>query len=418
MVGVGALAISARAQYALQGSLTSTLWLRENARSLLDTKNSSDPNATAVTFFQYFRLAASRLPPNQKGTVAQFYLSGRWKDELETRANVSDIPSDFRVYESYLDLATPRGRSIRMGRQYLPNAGGFWELDGIRWQEHVAWTRVSFYGGWGAASWERERMRILGGQVEVHAGNQIRARGGAMTTLSDNKASYLFLGFDAATSSPLAIHPSDGLRGTVTADLALEPAYRRVVRASGFARLRSERVLVWTGIRYDTPSFPADSIFRVFTVEPTREASLGLEMRPFSRFALNGRLTRQQFDDGSANRRRAETTVYNAAEPVLRLGVEWLTWGQRSRRYVYFWVQRQVLPFLRLSAGNSLNAYRLADDRSDVFTRTAHGEIRLQWSPNWRLFTRIEWNRNPDYHTATRVLGWLQTSFSARRSEP
>lgn len=418
MIGVGALTTSARAQYALQGSLTSTLWLRENARSLLDVKDPSDPNATVTTFLQYFRFSASRLPSNRQGTFAQFYLSGRWKDEFETQTNIADTPSDFLVYEFYLDLATPRRRSVRMGRQYLPNTAGFWELDGIRWQERIAWARVLIYGGRGAASWEREKRPIFGGQVEVRAGNSGRVRGGAMTTFSDNTTSYLFFGFDAATNSPLAVHPSDGLQGTATADLAFEPTYRRVARASGVARLRSERVLIWTGIRYDTPSFPEDSLFRVFAVEPTREASLGLEMRPFSWLALNGHVTRQQFDDGSANRRRVETAFYDASEPLLRLGIEWITWGQRSRRYFYFRAQRQVLPFLTLGAGNALNAYRFADDRSSLFTRTTHGEVRIRFSSNWRLFVRVEWNRNPDYRMATRALGWLQTSFSVPGSEP
>lgn len=412
---------SAHARYALQGSLTSAIWLRENARSAVNAKGTSDPNDTSATYFQYFRLSTSRFPPTRSGISAQFYVSGRWMNALDVQSNLDAAATsdDFRLYESYVDLATPRGWQFRAGRQYLPNAVGFWELDGVRWQQRFAFLTATVYGGSGASSWQfdESKSRVVGGHLEVRAKDRLRARGGAMATfpkrLADYDAFYLFFGFDASTLNPISIHPTDKVRGTATADIAVEPQYSRVARASGVARLDSDRVSISAELRYDTPSFAADSIFRVFAVEPTRETSLGVESRPLTWLAVNGRLTRQRFDDGSASRERLEMVAYDGYEPVLRAGVEWLDWAQRSRRYLYFRAQRQVLPFLTVGVGNAMNTYRYVDDASNVFTRTLQGDMRIRFSPNWRLLARIERNRNRDYRSATRFLAWLQTSFAA-----
>ena len=272
------------ARYAVQGSLTSAIWVRENARSVVDAKDTSDPNDTSASFFQYFRLSSSRFPPNRNGTYAQFYVSGRWLNELDGQSNrdTSDGSEDFRVYESYVDLATPRGRRIRVGRQYLPNAVGFWELDGVRWQERLAFLTTTVYGGSGASSWQfdESKSRVVGGQIEARATDRLRARGGAMATfpkrLTDYDALYMFFGFDAATESPISIHPSDGVRGTASADVAIEPQYARVARASstGAARRSSLPPPPSTRRKY-TPSecppfWPRSSCSEVPTAGPSR----------------------------------------------------------------------------------------------------------------------------------------------------
>jgi hypothetical protein len=100
-------------------------------------------------------------------------------------------------------------------------------------------------------------------------------------------------------------------------------------------------------------------------------------------------------------------------EQVVLSGVEWLTWDETQRRYFYFRLQKQIWPFLMLSAGNTLNTYRFTNAEGDLFSRSLQAEAQVRFHPSWNLSARIERNRNRDYREVTRAFASLRASFAA-----
>ena len=102
----------------VNGNLTSAFWLREDK---LENPKDAQRN---LFIYEYLNLNAQNIGSPKIAAN----LSGRagW-DKLNFNENDS-----FRLYQGYLDWKLSDESSLRLGRQFLPNDVGFWQMDGIR----------------------------------------------------------------------------------------------------------------------------------------------------------------------------------------------------------------------------------------------------------------------------------------------
>jgi len=415
----------ATAMWRADSSLTSTLWAREHyLPAISDTAADDDPNTTDSQFLQYGRLGLSVFPEERDRTRVQFYASGRWRQAL-----TGDLDAvggdDVRVFETYADVSNVKhGVRLRAGRQFLPNAAGFWQLDGAHLTIRTGSVTGSAYGGVGGESWrlnEADAM-LVGGLIEAQAASIGRLRAGALyrrdtSDTGDLNTLYLTGGFDAASGGFARIHPGIQRR-SISADFAYDPSLGRLVRATALADADISLATIVAHVRYDTPQFAPDSIFRVFAQEAEREGSLTARVHVTDSLDGSIRHTEQRFDDGSARRDAVEASVRIDGESIAQVGMEWLRWEETRRRYMFFRVQKEIVPHVSVGFGSAVNLYRFADEETDAAARSAHAEVRARVSDNLRSYVRIERGRNRDYRRVTRALASIQLVFSAMGGVP
>jgi hypothetical protein len=420
------LATTALADGSIQGSITSALWARENVVPAVTGERGRDAEETRVSWYQYGRLSTSLYPESRDGVAAQAYVSGRWRSFTEPAASFLSTDDDLRVYQAYVDLtsAATRKAHLRIGRQYLPHAVGFWRMDGARLRARLGSLTATVAGGKGALRWASadNHTDVLSGTLSARAGRHLSARVGAFWAgqdlaedVEDNAGLlYLTAGGDLSSARTSRIHRIARTDLRVSADVAYNPLLKRVAQASARTSLSRGMLSLGFSHRYDTPQFAPDSIFTVFAVEARRENTATVEVRPETWWSLAGRHTDQKFDDGSATRDRVEARFFVDAEAVAAAGAEWLTWEGVRRRYGYVRVQKYFTPHLQLALSNALSSYRFTDGADDDFGRTVGAEARLDLHRDWSALVRVERNRNTDYANAMRVFGYLRTSFGTR----
>ena len=420
------IASTAHADGSIRGSITSALWARENVVPAVTGERGRDAEETRVTWYQYGRLSTSLYPQSREGVAAQAYVSGRWRTFAEPASTFLATDDDLRIYQAYVDVtsAATRKAHLRVGRQYLPHAVGFWRMDGARLRTRLGSLTATVAGGKGALRWAsaENHTDVLSGTLSARAGRHLSARVGAFWAGQDlaedaeDNAGLLYLtaGGDLSSARTSRIHRIARTDLRVSADVAYNPLLKRVAQASARTSLSRGMLSVGFSHRYDTPQFAPDSILTVFAVEARRESTATLEVRPETWWSLAGRHTDQKFDDGSATRDRVETRFYVDTEPVAAVGAEWLTWEGVRRRYGYVRVQKYLTSHVQLALSNALSSYRFTDGADDDFGRTVGAEARVDLHRDWSALVRAERNRNTDYANAMRVFGYLRTSFGTR----
>jgi hypothetical protein len=414
---------------AFRGSITSAVWARENIVPAITGERGHDAEETRVTWYQYGRLSTSIYPESRDGVAAQAYVSGRWRSFTEPPSSFLAKDDDLRVYQAYVDItsAATRKAHLRIGRQYLPNAVGYWRMDGARLRTRLGGLTATIAGGRGAQRWvsSDNRSDVVSGTLSARLGRRMTARVGAfwaghdvaeaIKPDSDDNASLLYLtgGVDLASARTSRIHRIARTDLRVSADVAYDPLLERVAQASARGSVSRGPVSLAVVERYDTPQFAPDSIFTVFAVEARRERTATVELRPDTWWSLMGRRADQRFDDGSATRDRVEARFHVGSEPVASVGAEWLTWEETRRRYAYVRVQKYVTSKLQLAFSNALSAFRYADDGDDDFARTVSAETRVDLHRDWSALVRVERSRNTDFANAVRVFGYMRASFDS-----
>lgn len=413
----------ARADGSIRGSVTSAVWARENVVPAVTGERGRDAEESRVTWYQYGRLATSLYPDSREGVAAQAYVSGRWRSFTEPVSPFLATDDDVRVYQAYVDVtsAATRRAHLRIGRQYLPNAVGFWRMDGARLRARLGALTATVAGGRGSLRWVSadNKSDVLSGTLNARLGRHLSARVGAFWAghdvpddVEDNAGLlYLTAGVDLSSARTSRVHRIAHTDLRVSADVAYAPLLKRVAQASARGSLSRGMVTVGFAGRHDTPQFAPDSIFTVFAVEARRETAATLELRPEAWWSVSGRHTAQKFDDGSATRDRVEARFYAETEPVVSVGAEWLTWEGVRRRYGYVRVQKYFTSRLQLALSNALSSYRFADGADDDFGRTVSAEARADLHRDWSALVRVERSRNTDYANAVRMFGYLRTSF-------
>ncbi len=417
------LASGAWADSAFRGSITSAIWARENIVPAVTGERGRDAEETRVTWYQYGRLSTSVYPESRDGVAAQAYVSGRWRAFTEPASSFLAQDDDLRVYQAYVDItaAATRRAQVRVGRQYLPHAVGYWRMDGARLRTRLGALTATVAGGRGAQRWvsSDNRSDVVSGTLSARLGRRMTTRVGAFWARHDEELEgdagllYLTGGVDLASARTSRVHRIARTDLRVSADAAYDPLLKRVAQASARGSISKGPISLAVVERYDTPQFAPDSIFNVFAVEARRERAATVELRPDTWWSLLGRRSDQRFEDGSATRDRVEARLYVETEPVASVGAEWLTWEETRRRYAYVRVQKYLTPKVQVAFSNALSAFRYVDDGDDDFVRTVGAETRLHLHRDWSALVRVERNRNTDFANAVRVFGYVRASFDS-----
>ena len=413
----------AESEWIATGSWTSAAWVRERYGARIASEAAALSEKTDVTLLQYGQISASLVPQRRDGTAVQLLASGR------LRTFATDVPQAFRVgedrrmYQGYVDITASQfgWTHVRMGRQFLPNTSGFWRMDGLRVEQRLGLAKIAAFGGRGRPTWEfnEDDVGLFGGDVSARLGPHIGLRTGILSTTGASGpdgigSTFVTGGAQVSTQRTPALHRFDGLPASASVDVSYEPQMHRVARATGAGRVSYRRATLALDWRYDVPQFPADSIFRVFAVEATREASASVSVMANDWLRLRVRHSEQSYDEDPVRRDRAEATIVVDSEQVASVGFERLDWMDAKRHVAYFDVQKWLTPYLRIGAGNSINSYRLLGDDEESFSRSLRIDVEARASARLSCFGRIEQVRNPAYREATRAYIYVRTGFFSR----
>ena len=373
-----------------QGDWSSTLWNREDL--------SSQDGATQWQTFESLRLRASQ------GSLSAYI-----------HPRVSRLADwETRLYQGYLDW---RGAHVqlRLGRQFLPNDVGFWQMDGIRGSLSHRWLRAKIYGGSAMTPWGNSSSGIAGADVQWTRAPFARTRGNVVAIFRSDAVERLIVGGEFGTlgGSLLGVHMTERrplqLQGRFNVDLLSQT----LVSGYAYSSAGIKQARVYGEYRKETPLFPEDSIFTVFAIEPLEQLAVGTELRPMQKLTLHGRYARQLYDTDSLDRYRVGFRLAGLSSSLERI---------QDGRVEYWRVYSQLqwtANRLMLRLGHYYNNYRKAPSSNLETAYSYQAQFYYLLGRYLQLMLRVEDNVNPDFEYNVRVLGSLkwrfQTSLGSKR---
>lgn len=205
----------------------------------------------------------------------------------------NDGKPDWRAFSGYLNWSGPGDSSLRLGRQFLPNGLGFWQMDGVR-AKFKSFKNISHsvYAGMSVAPWaiEDERDGLAG--LEIDLPEIWRLRGGVNVFAnfdSDNFERVIIGGHLDSYDYSLA-----GLRKIIMySKVNFDALAVELVQGSVTINLNlAENLGIYTEYFHGKQLFPEESIFSVFAVDDKNEASVGLRYNIGESTLLGGRYGR------------------------------------------------------------------------------------------------------------------------------
>lgn len=205
-----------------------------------------------------------------------------------------------------------------------------------------------------------------------------------------------------------------GVRVVPFANARFSLLHAALDRADAGVRVRRGDHLAESSVQYFLPTFDGDSIFNVFSIEPTADARIGYQHLGTPRLRAGGWLRRYfQADDGSSITGGVDAGIEHAPTPRLRAradglwddgyggrrvgGTGELAWQARDR----LWLRGRVIV---------LGVRR--EDRSDFVTSSVVVSSSLQVSEAVALHVVAEGTHDEPYATQTRVFAVLDLAFA------
>lgn len=414
----------------LSGSLMSTIWARENqwqsGEQIVEEEQSN------LFFYEYLHLHAANLWTERLTA----HLRGRigWRRFSQTDG---DERFDHLLYQGYLNYRVPRTIALRCGRQFLPNDVGFWQMDGVRLSiERFGLAVPTLYGGVAVAPWtiKGDKKGVVGCELNRLEALHIQSKFSLMTLFSKDEINRAILGvrLNAPRATIFDIHRDTHKRFSLIGRASVDLLTQQIISGYGYAHF-CPLPPIHASIEYqhETPLYPADSIFSVFSVEPLRQFSLGLDLNITEWLGLNGGYARQFYDEGPIHRYSSGISVNL---PLVR-------GGQRKNRFVlsypgkwgnerivefrlerlvdidaeywriYSYIGKRLTNRLEISLNHYYNNYRLSQAAQVEDAYSFQCRVRYQIHRNLQAFMRIEDNINPDYEYNIRAVGQLRMSF-------
>jgi hypothetical protein len=398
----------------VNGNLTSVAWARENR-----VKNADD-SQTNLLLYEYLNLRATDLGSPKLAA----YVSGRagW-DKLESFEEKETL----RLYQGYLDWKLSNKSSLRLGRQFLPNDVGFWQIDGIRMETfRSGFISPAVYAGLSVLPWtiNGDKEPLFGVELGTQRVYGIRSKVSFLTILDKDGEDQGNLGIRGVDKAILGVQIEKFGEGIL--DLLESPHNRLNIYGRGSIDLLSKKIVssyvfanariipevqVFIGYQHETPLFPADSIFSVFDSEPFRELNIGVDYQAFNFLSLQSQYARQFFDSEPINRYSVGFNLTNQLEPVLSLRLERLDDIDSNYWRIYSHIGKQLGQRLQVGLSNYYNNYKLSSSRHTEDAYSFQLKAGYQLTHNLQVLLRLEDNINPDYKYNIRALGYLRVGF-------
>ena len=400
----------------VSGNLTSTVWTRENR---LENPEDSQTN---LILYEYLRLNATNL--GSSALAAHF--SGRvgW-DKYASFGDDDKYTS--RLYQGYLDWKLSNKSSLRLGRQFLPNNTGFWQMDGVRLETHrTGFISPAFYAGISVLPWtiKGDDEPILGVELRTKRFRSIRAKLSFLTILDNEGENWdimeirgvdkaiLGLQFDTLEEGILSLLESPHKRLSVSGSGSIDLLTKEIINGYAAANVRiTPKGQLYAEFRQETPLFPADSIFSVFAVEPFSQLTFGVDYDVMSFLGIQSWYARQFFDSDPIDRYSAGFTIERQRETLLAIRLERLDNIDTHYWRIYSQIGKRLTQKLALSLNTYYNNYKhtIGPQTEEAYSFQFSARYRL--SRRLQALIRLEDNINPDYKYNVRVLGYLRMGF-------
>lgn len=399
----------------VNGNLTTAFWTRENR---LKKPEDSETN---LLLYEYLHFNATDLGTSKLGA----HVSGRvgW-DRFESFGEKYTS----RLYQGYLDWKLSRTSALRLGRQFLPNNMGFWQMDGARFElQSKGLVSPTFYAGMGVLPWtiEGNDEVILGIELRSKRLWSVRSKISLLTIFdSDNEEDTAILGIDRVDKTILGLQ-FDTFGGGIL-DLLETPHKRLNVSGRGSIDLITKEIIdgyistnvnvlpggqLYLEYSHKVPLFPADSIFSVFAAEPFDQLTVGANYEITSFLDLHGRYARQFFDLEPIDQYGAGFSIKNQRETLLALRLDRLVDIDRHYWRLYSRVGKRLTERFEITFNNYYSNYKLT---RFVGTEDAYSfqlKIGYRVARNVQALIKLENNINSDYKYNVRALGYLRMRF-------
>ena len=397
------------------GSLMNTFWVRENKlRNAEDAKNNGRLRLTARTnlyFYEYARLYARNIGSDRLSA----HIRGRigWK-----RFSVEDERFTGRLYQGYINYRLPKKFDLRLGRQFLPNDVGFWQIDGARLGiKNLGTIDSRFYGGVAATPWmvEKKREGIAGIELSRLDIWRIQSRISFLTVFDKSGLNNVILGMrlDVPKVNIFDVHRDVRKRLSFFGRGSIDLLTQQVISGYGYIHFSPLSPMhVSLEYQHETPLFPADSIFSIFAFEPLQQAAAVCEIDIFNGLELRGRYIQQFFDDdASINQYSAGFSIKRRYERVVDIRLERLSDIHTKYWRIHSYIGKMLTPRLKVGFNHYYNNYKLTRALQATNAYSYQLNVKYQMFRNLSAFIRIEDNINTDYVYNVRVMGYIRIFF-------
>ncbi|MFQ6041878.1 MAG: hypothetical protein ACE5PV_13555 [Candidatus Poribacteria bacterium] len=390
----------------------SAFWTREN-----QLRGQNAEGATNLNFYEYAYLRARNIGSDKLSA----YIRGRigWK-----RFSIEDEHFTGRLYQGYIDYRLPKKSSLlgrvgdlRLGRQFLPNDTGFWQMDGVRLGiRNLGPIDSKLYGGVAATPWmiEKKRDGIAGIELSRLKVWRIRSRISFLTVFDKDGFNNVILGMrlDFPRFNLFDIHRDVHKRLNFFGRGSIDLLTRQFVSGYGYINF-SPVSPMHLSLEYqrETPLFPSDSIFSIFAFEPLRQAAAVCQIDILNGLELYGRYARQFFDDGvPINRYSTGFSINSHYERILDIRLERLSDIHTKQWRIHSYIGKMLTPRLEVAFNHYYNNYELTRfQAADAYSYQLN--LKYQVLRNLSAFIRIEDNKNVYYDYNVRVMGYIRMFF-------
>jgi len=353
------------------GSLMNTFWARENQ---LRGRNAED--ATNLNLYEYARLRASNIGSDRLSA----YIRGRigWK-----RFPIEDEHFTGRLYQGYINYRLPRKFDLRLGRQFLPNDVGFWQMDGVRLGiKSLGPLNSRFYGGVAATPWmvEKKRDGIAGIELSRLEVWRIQSRISFLTVFDKDRFNNVILGMrlDVPKVNLFDVHRNVHKRLSFSGRGSIDLLTQQVISGYGYLDFSPlSPIHLSLEYQHETPIFPADSIFSIFAFEPLQQATAIIKIDILNGLELYGRYARQFFDDGvPINRYSTGFTIKSRYERIFGVRLERLSDVHTKYWRIHSYIGKTLTP--RLEVGFN-HYYKPSPQAAYDSVQHIMNNVRMGW---------------------------------------
>jgi hypothetical protein len=391
----------------VHGNLTSAVWTRENR---LEGPEESQTN---VLVYEYLRLHATNLGSNKLAA----HLSGRvgW----DRFASFGEEYTG-RLYQGYLDWKLSNKSSLRLGRQFLPNNVGFWQMDGVRFAtRRSSFISPALYAGMAVLPWtiKGDNEAILGVELSTRRFLSIRSKLSFLTIFDNEGENWDVLGIRGMDKAILGIHfdtfdeavldflESPHKRLNISGRGTVDVLAKEIIGGYVFANVRiTPKGQLSLGYQQETFLFPADSIFAVFHSEPFRQLTIGMDYKVIDILRFQSRYARQFFDLDPIDRYSIGFTIRNQRETLLSLRLERVDDIDTHYWRTYSRIGKQLWRRFEISLNNYYNNYKLTRTPQTEEAYSFQLKLRYQLSRNLQALIRLEDNG------CLAIFGWASGS--------
>lgn len=394
----------------VNGSLTTASWIQKDQ---LDNASESQMN---IALYEYLRFHAVDI--GRSGVSA--HISGRvaWD-----RYATYDEKYSGRLYQGYLDWKLSNRFDLRVGRQFILNDMGFWQMDGVRLGFRANSMSPALYAGIAVPPWtlDGDNGAILGSELKTGKLWQIRSKLSLHTVVDkDGRFDKVITGVQLDTSDMgfLDLHRVSRQRLSISARGSIDLLTTQIVSAytSIDARLLPETHL-YAEYRHRAPLFPIDSIFSTFDFGSLHQLSIGLDYKVMRFLSLQGRYARQFLESGDIDRYSAGFGLGGKYDAPFSIRLERSRDPDTDTHYwrVYSHLSKLIGQRFSISLSNYYNKYKLTRSLQSEEAYSFQLKAGYRLSRKLQAFIRLEDNISPEYEYSVRVIGYLRMGFGLKR---